>query len=397
MKNTIRAVWPVVLVVALVLPILAFGQVLTRDGDPVMSVTDPAKATPTGRQKGKTPPLAAGQQVLLVAAKDGMATVSVDNPKATGMFDEYYYQLPMTALRSLPGKTKLERPAWLPSPAPAGTEARDVVAYTLNEALVVRSGQAKPRNVVRGHVVQESYALSPDGALLAYSPEEGAEIVFLPLDGKAKPWHAGADKGQTRRATCSPDGSKLAWRAGEDILVLDWREPGAKPRTVLRELAPEAELQGFTSNSDALVIADGEAVSWWGLDGKKRRSLPPDTFTNEGAALGPAQYLPSPVEADLMLVAGQTRGTEAYHKWANDVSGAIYLYDAASGSNYRLTPKNLAASNPAWSPDGKRIYFCALPDTPPNGPHHIYRINADGSGLSDLGPGFAPRVGTRPE
>ena len=45
MKNTVRAVWPVVLVATLLLPVLAFGQVLTRDGDPVMSVTDPAKAT----------------------------------------------------------------------------------------------------------------------------------------------------------------------------------------------------------------------------------------------------------------------------------------------------------------------------------------------------------------
>lgn len=378
----------------LCLPVLAFGQVLTKDGDPVMSVTDPAKATPTGKNKGKTPPLAAGRQVRLVDTKDGLATVSVNNPKASGMANDYSYRLPMAALQYLPGKTHMDRPAWLPAPAPAGVEARDVVAYNKDNDVVVLSGRAEPRQRVKGAA---SWAVSPDGALLVYSPETGTGNVFLPLDGKTKPWTVGQDNKPAESQMFSPDGAKLAWRVGRDIMVLDWRDPNAKPRTVASGLDAGAELQGFASNSSEVVIADNKSVSWFDLDGKKLHSLPVDTFTNDGAALGSAQYIPSPADAHRMLIACATIGTDAYHKWAYDVSGALYIYDAASGTNYRLTPKNLAAVHPAWSPDGKRVYFSALPDTSPNGPHHLYRMNADGTGLTDLGPGFTPSVGTRPE
>jgi len=379
----------------LCLPVLASGQVLTKYGDPVMSVTGPAKATPTGKNKGKTPPLAAGQQVRLVETKDGMASVSTNNPNSSGMFNDYSYRLPMTALHYLPGKTHMDRPAWLPAPAPAGAEARDVVAYGngKNNDVAVLSGRAKPRRVVQA----KSWAMSPDGAFLVYSPEKGTGNVFLPLDGKTKPWRAGEDKKPTDKQMFSPDGSKLAWRAGRDIMILDLHDPTAKPRTLARGLEPGAELQGFAGNSGEVVLADSKSVSWLDLDGKKLRSLPLDTFTNEGAALGSAQYIPSPNDAHLMLIACDTIGTDAFHEWAYDMSGALYIYDEASGTNYRLTPKNIAAVSPAWSPDGKRVYFSALPDTPSNGPHHLYRMNADGTGLTDLGQGFVSSVGTRPE
>jgi len=72
MKSAGWAVWPLVLIFALILPVLAFGQVRIRSGGSVLFVVDPTKATPAGKNKAKTPPLTAGQQELLVAAKDGM-------------------------------------------------------------------------------------------------------------------------------------------------------------------------------------------------------------------------------------------------------------------------------------------------------------------------------------
>ena len=380
----------------LTMPFLALANVLVEDGEPVMSVRDPAKAAAVGRLKAQTPPLKAGQLVLLVDTRGEMGTVSVRNPKSSGIFNDYQYQLPMAALQYLPGKTHLERPAWLPAPAAAGTEARDVVVY-VNDAgdLFVRVGQTA-RSLPQVRTVPGLYGVAPNGSLMAYTPVEGNGVFFLRLDAADNPWKAENVSEMALGPTFSPDGSMVAWRSAVGIEMLDVSNLQGMPRVAVQLPSNEDYLIGFSSNSRNVMASIAESAAWVGPDGNTLRSLPLSTFLPAGNNTEGAQFVPSPVDANLTLVACATRGTEAYHKWADDVSGAIYIYDAASDSNYRLTPKNLAAASPAWSPDGKRIYFNALPDTPARGQHHIYRINADGTGFVDLGPGAEPKVGIRP-
>jgi hypothetical protein len=378
----------------LCLPALAWGQVLTEYGAPVMAVTDPAKAVATGATKAKAPPLTVGQHVHLLEVKDGQGLVSVPSPEPqVGMFSDFLYRVPMTAVTYLPGKTHLDRPAWLPTPAPAATAERDVLAFEKGDAVFVQVGQSPPRRIAKG----TQPAVSPDGARLAYSPEKGSGVMLVSLDGQAGPVRLGDDKEPARQKAFCPDGSKLAWFTDGQVLVQDLAHPQAKPATVASALERFASLQGFTKAGDAVVIHNGDTVLWLGLDGKRLRSLSVGSFTNAEEGSSSDEYIPSPAEANLLLLVGTTAGTDTFHRWASDSSAALYIYDAASGTNYRLTPRNLAVASAAWSPDGKRLYFSALPDRPPNGPHHLYRINADGTGLIDLGPGFAPSVGMRPQ
>jgi hypothetical protein len=393
MSRSLRAA-ALLAVTVVLLPALAHGQILTKDGDPVATVTDAAKAVPAGKTQGKAPALKAGQRVLLLVEKDGMALVCAEAPgPGAGIFDEYRYRLPLAAVAFLPGKTHRGRPAWLPVPGPAEAARRDVVAYEQGDAIFVRSGEGPPKRVAKG----TRPALSPDGARLAYTPEKGAGLMLVSLDGDARPMRIGDGKEPVRQKAFCPDGSKLAWLVDRHVEVLDLARPGAAPTTAASGLEPGAALQGFAKACDALVLRNGDTVQWVEIAGKTLRSVPAGAFTNGEEGSGSDRYVPSPAEANLLLVAGTTRGTDAYHRWANDTSGALYLYDAASGTNHRLTPRHLAAVTPSWSPDGKRVYFSALPDAPPHGPHHLYRINADGTGPTDLGPGFAPSVGTRPQ
>ena len=381
-------------VLAMLLPDLAQGQILTKDGDPVVTVTDPTQAVPEGKTRARAPALAAGRQVRMLEEKDGIVLVCAEAPgPGAGIFDEYRYRLPLTAVAFLPGKTHRDRPAWLPPPGPAEAARRDVVAYEQGDAIFVRSANGTPRRIAKG----TQPALSPDGARLAYSPEKGAGLMLVSLDGDARPMRIGGRKEPVRQKAFCQDGSKLAWLVDRHVEVLDLARPGAAPTTAASHLEPGAALQGFTKACDSVTLHNGDAVQWRDLAGKPLRSVPVGAFTNGEEGSSSDQYIPSPADANLLLVAGTTRGTDAYHRWANDTSGALYLSDAASGTNYRLTPRTLAAATPAWSPDGKRVYFSALPDAPQNGPHHLYRINADGTGLTDLGPGFAPSVGTKPQ
>ncbi len=381
-------------VLAVLLPALAQGQILTKDGAPVGTVTDAAQAVPEGKTRAKAPALAAGRQVRVLEEKDGMALVCAETSgPGAGIFDEYRYRLPLAAVAFLPGKTHRDRPAWLPTPGPAEAARREVVAYEQGDAIFVRSGESPPKRIAKG----TQPALSPDGARLAYTPEKGAGFMLVSLDGDARPMRIGGGKEPVRQKAFCPDGSKLAWLVDRHVEVLDLARPGAAPTAAASGLEPGAALQGFTKACDALVLHNGDVVQWVGLNGQTLRSVPAGAFTNGEGGSSSDQYVPSPADANLLLVAGTTRGTDAYHRWANDTSGALYLYDAASGTNYHLTPRHLAAVTPSWSPDGKRVYFSALPDAPPNGPHHLYRINADGTGLTDLWPGFAPGVGTWPQ
>ena len=92
------------------------------------------------------------------------------------------------------------------------------------------------------------------------------------------------------------------------------------------------------------------------------------------------QCLPSPADAQLQLVAR---------------NGALFLFETKTSTHFRLTPPTMDAAQAAWTPDGRRIYFAGKPAASTDGASKIYRINADGTGLTEIDTGRAPSVGTR--
>ncbi len=377
----------------LLAPCPTLAQVLTKGGDPAYAVTDPAKAQAVGRTAAKAPPLAAGQTVRGEEIKDGTAVVVVENGEpGAGSDSDFCYRLPLSALRALPGKTWPDRPGWLPAPAPAGTEGRDVVAFEDGDWIAVLAHGQPARRLAKGRLP----AVSPDAATAAFSPAGEKGLRLAPLSGPGKGVLIPIKGGDPLEKCFSPDGKRLAWRVDHRIDLLDMADLKAPPRTVLRGLDNETTLQGFTSDGEGLVLQDMRQVTWTDLSGATRRVAPIGEFTDDPWGSTADHYLPSPVAPALLLVARDVNGTPAFSRWANDAGAALYLFDGVSGTNYRLTPRSIAAVAPAWSPDGRRVYFAGLPDAPPNGPHRLYRVNADGTGLVELGKGLSPSVGTRP-
>ena len=368
------------------------AQILTKGGDPLLTVLAIEQAVPVGGKKSKTPPLAVGDKVRLEAQRDGMAEVVIEEPEATAQ-TERRFRLPRTALATAPGKTHLDTPDWLPAPAGAATASRDVVAYADGPWIMLLTPGAKPIRVAKG----AAPALSRDAAFLAYSPEPGGGVTVVDRTGQTKPRKFATQNAFVRSMHFNPDGRRLFWLVDGRIETVDLAATNPSPVVIHTGLPSDCSLQGSTRDGTALVVQDLTNVTWIGLDGTRIRQEPIGTFTDDPWGSSADTYLPSPTDDALMLVARDVVGSAAFARWGNGPGTALYLYDAKSGTNYRLTPRSLTAAFPAWTPDGKRIYFAGLPETPANGPQWIYRMNADGTGLTQLGKGWMPSVGTRPE
>jgi Tol biopolymer transport system component len=397
---------PALLAVLFLVPSLALAQVLFKDGEPYMTVTDASQAKLAGGPKKGAPQLAVGNKVFLHSVTDGWATVELEDPQVFPV-NAHRYRLPFAALASQPGKTFMERPAWAPAPGDPALAARDVVGYEDGPWIMVREGAALPRRIAKGR----GPAVSPDASLLAYVPDAGGGIVVVDLTGKAKPRHIATNSNEVGALHFTPDGRRLAWQArergdGKDarakqdgIEMADLSRADPKPAVVVPNLPAFDAFQGFTRDGTALVFftfgSESSTVRWVGLDGKILRQEPAATFTESTSASSADKYLPSPADDNLLLAATDVKPTPAM-MWLHDTGGALFLYDAGSGTNYRLTPRQIVAAYPAWTPDGRRIYFSGLKESPPAERHTLFRMNADGTGLMALGRGIAPSVGTRP-
>jgi Tol biopolymer transport system component len=75
---------------------------------------------------------------------------------------------------------------------------------------------------------------------------------------------------------------------------------------------------------------------------------------------------------------------------ANDPASDIYVANIDGSHSRRLTHSGRHDTQPAWSPDGKRIAFISLP-AGTSGDYLLQTIGADGSGLKTLAAGVAQK------
>jgi Tol biopolymer transport system component len=177
-------------------------------------------------------------------------------------------------------------------------------------------------------------------------------------------------------AAWSPDGEWLAY-AGVDMLREG--ENGQPPERHASLWRIRADGGGATELADAgtpsgygLIVAgwspDGSRVLYWTdpvfsvsllADGAPLYSVPAEggaAVQLAGAVLLHPDFLvPGPASADrVAVVVGSYRGA-----WTNKV---LHVITVSTGQDVALTSADLTASSPAWSPDGQRIAYVAMPD-----------------------------------
>jgi Tol biopolymer transport system component len=73
-------------------------------------------------------------------------------------------------------------------------------------------------------------------------------------------------------------------------------------------------------------------------------------------------------------------GSFAHPTKHTDLGTALFVMDAADGAARRITPWDLGAGYPGWSPDGSQIAFASAGGHSPS----LYVVRADGTGLRKL-------------
>ncbi len=270
--------------------------------------------------------------------------------------------------------------------------------------------------------------LSPDGTRIAYtvSNNDGAgrpygQIWILNLaDGKTA--RIGGEKEPSGGGVWSPNGQWLAYRgrAGDKAGLVVARADGSSPKFL-------ADLSGTNSPTQF----EGNSITW-SPDSKRIAfvsSVPgPETADASGDPMVISRYLYRPDAGEGMThfndnrrlhifavdaaggpVQQLTAGTHYEHSidWSPKGDEILFVSNreenedqffnhdifavrVADGSLRRLTTTESAEYQPEWSPDGKKILFLAsrrgltdlettMEDT------HVYVMNADGSGRTELG------------
>lgn len=219
-----------------------------------------------------------------------------------------------------------------------------------------------------------SPTLSPDGKTLAYVAARSGgrwQIRRMNLDGSNNiPLTPGT--AQDQYPAWSPDGKQIIFSStretggsGTRLYVMN-----ADGNNVTRLNDDNA---GYSSWSPAKQVA----YTYFNGNFHALRHFDPATRATKDLTSERVEYdfpVWSPDATHLLAVRG------------SNSDRAIYLMDANGGNLKRLSPSGETATNPVWSPDGKRVTYLVRVGTDSSGRDRweLAQINADGSGHRQL-------------
>jgi eukaryotic-like serine/threonine-protein kinase len=217
--------------------------------------------------------------------------------------------------------------------------------------------------------VQAQPSLSPDGRSVAFvSNRDGHYNIYFALVNGGTLVQITNDPNLKSHPVWSPDGTMIAYARLNDSGIWDvWNVPalGGAPRRLILNAAdpawsPDSRLLAYGNMADyALWICGASGENAHRVEGTAEREWidAEPRFSPDGRKIA---------------FAARNSGGGPY--------GELAVADLDSGKTRLLTHDNTLALSPAWSADGRFIYFASSR----GGTLNIWKIGQDGSGLQQI-------------
>jgi Tol biopolymer transport system component len=214
-------------------------------------------------------------------------------------------------------------------------------------------------------------SLSPDGNMLAYASDAAGNLDIWIIDSRGgEPVRRTRDPAPDRVPTWTHDGSEILYASTRDGTTSIWKIPRLSGSAVL--LIPEA--------TDPAPSPDGKTIAFARRD-----------------ASGDSRIAVAPLEdpSRARLLTGRDDGLWEHRSpaWSPDGSTICYtdnkdlwLVPARGGEPRRVTEDGAGDVEPAWSSDGRRIYFASYRE----GTFALWSVAATGGPPTRLTAGTGP-------
>jgi Tol biopolymer transport system component len=219
-------------------------------------------------------------------------------------------------------------------------------------------------------------ALSPDGRLLAYSAGQARQMrIFIrPVAGGRVLTLSESETAFEYQPRWSPDGSQILFLRPEGVFVAS-SLGGAARQIASGSFAGAA----WSPDGARVLLVRPAALSVVALAGGAEEAL-----VTDGVALHSCAWSPS--SEWIACASGNDQAVIPGRGFGNVAPSALVLAPAAGGPFVTIADRTVLNASPAWSPDGRQLYFVSSRE----GPRDVYVMDIGPSGAS----GPARRVTT---
>jgi hypothetical protein len=274
------------------------------------------------------------------------------------------------------------------------SNAGGIVLSRRNWIYYLAPGQTQPRKLVKGMFP----ALSPDGQHLAYVQTMqdrggGKDLAMFEMTtGRSATLVPSAGENHLFYPSWSPQGDQLAFVC--DLKEINIVKPdGSGLQKIFTVPGGAYAPPVWTPGGKSLLVNDLNDLYQIDLQGKQLAKRPLTSFTGKADAVSSTdRFLPNPVEPQLWAFTMFMPGTPKFTSVFGEPINALFLFDVRTMQRTRLTPPDMLAMDPCWSRDGQVLYFCGYGESQykEEYPFRIYRINKNGTGLTELVSGEYP-------